>query len=91
MDGEYPAEANPCKNLPTKIIGRFWEDAIRIHPRISGMVKKNKDFLLPNFDPNRAAANPPKIAPNPNIPAERNNLAIRNESKRRIHCYVVGK
>ena len=72
IDGEYPAAANPCKNRPIRIIGRFWAAAIIIHPIISGMVKRSSDFLLPNLDPSKAEANPPNIAPNPNIPAERN-------------------
>lgn len=70
IDGEYPADANPCKNLPVKIIDKFWDDAIKTQPRMSGMVNRSKDFLLPNFEPNMAAAKPPKMAPSPNIPAE---------------------
>ena len=78
MDGEQPADANPCKNLPTSIIGRFWDAAIKSHPRISGIVKNNKDFLLPNFAPRTAAAKPPNIAPSPKIPAERMKILAIN-------------
>ena len=70
IDGEYPADANPCKNLPVNIIAKFWDEAIKTHPRMSGMVNSSRDFLLPNFEPNIAAANPPKMAPSPNIPAK---------------------
>ena len=70
IEGEYPAAANPCRNRPIRIIGKFWAAAIRIQPRISGTVNINKDFLLPNLDPRRAAAKPPNIAPSPNIPAK---------------------
>ena len=52
-------------------MGRFCAAAIIIHPIISGMVKRSNDFLLPNLDPSKAAAKPPNIAPNPNIPAKR--------------------
>ena len=41
---------------------------------MSGIVNKSNDILLPNFEPSRAAANPPKIAPSPNIPAETLNI-----------------
>ena len=70
IDGEYPAAANPCKNRPVRIIGKFCAAAIRIHPRISGIVKINNDFLLPYLVPSIAAAKPPNMAPNPNIPAK---------------------
>jgi hypothetical protein len=70
IDGEYPADANPWKNLPAKIIGKFWDEAIKTHPRISGIVRSKIDFLLPNFEPSMAAANPPKMAPSPNIAAK---------------------
>ena len=51
MDGEYPAAQNPDKNLPINIIGRFWDDAIRIQPIKSGMAIITNACLLPNFDP----------------------------------------
>jgi hypothetical protein len=32
MDGEYPAAENPERNLPVRIMDRFCDEAIRIHP-----------------------------------------------------------
>ena len=44
-------------------------EAIKIQPKMSGTVKISMHLLLPTLDPMMADANPPKIAPNPNIPA----------------------
>ena len=72
---------------------------MKTQPSISGIVRINIDFLLPNFDPNIAEANPPKIAPTPNIPARKyENVTIYyagisigiTASLYLIVCYILG-
>ena len=70
MFGEYPAAANPPKNLPASIIPKFWEEAMSIHPRISGIAINISEILRPQWFPVMAEISPPNIAPSPKIPPE---------------------
>ena len=69
MAGEYPAAEKPDRNLPMRIINRFWEEAIKTQPIRSGRAMTMMAFLRPNLEPRYAVEKPPKMAPSPKMDA----------------------
>ena len=63
MEGAYPAAANPHKNLPISIMGRFCAAAISAHPRTSGPARRRRHLRRPKREPRTPAVKPPKTAP----------------------------
>jgi len=74
MAGTYPAVASPHRNLPTNMLARFFDVAIRIHPTRSGNDMIRMDFLRPYFKVKIADKKPPNMAPSPKIEALKNSI-----------------